>query len=169
MPEEILEALAIRGSWLYAADFAAGKVLRFDLRYGASSITTFATVPGVFGIFAAGQDDLFVTSNAGFTGRENGAGSNDVKHLTGRSVSTVAAGLLYPEGIGGDEEYLYVGAGAEVFTVPVAGGTPSFYSSNPLGHQINIWKGAGYVTNSMPPHGEVLKFTLRRKEMAKMQ
>ena len=60
-----LRDLAIRGHVLYAADFGAGTILRFDLNDDPAGVTTFATVPGVFGMFVAGKDDLFVTSNAG--------------------------------------------------------------------------------------------------------
>ncbi len=156
-----LRSLAIHGNILYAADLCAGTVLRFDLTVGPSSVTTFASVPGVFGIFAAGVDDLFVTSNAGFTGCASGVGSNDVEHVTTGGVDTVATGLSFPEGVGGDEVNLYIAAGTVVFTVPIDGGTPSFYAGSPIlfSHGVTVWKGGGYVTDSNPP-GHVFKFTL---------
>jgi len=154
-------SLAIHGNILFAADVCAGTILRFDLTVGPASVTTFAVVPGVFGIFAAGVDDLFVTSNAGFTGCASGVGSDDVKHVTTGGVETVATGLSFPEGIGGDEVNLYIAAGAVVFTVPITGGTPSFYAGSPIlfSHGVTVWKGGGYVTDSNPP-GHVFKFTL---------
>lgn len=158
-----LTSLAIHGHSLYAADFAAGKILLFDLRNGGSSVNTFATLPGVFGIFAAGEDDLFVTSNGGFTGTENGVGFNDVRHVTRSAMTIIATGLSYPEGISSDGKYIYVGAGVAVFTIPTAGGTPAFYATNLAGHQMHIWGGGGYIAASMPPHGEVMKFPIKRR------
>jgi hypothetical protein len=158
-----LRSLAIHGHILYAADAGAGTILRFDLRVGPSSVRSFAAVPGAFGIFAADVDDLFVTSNAGFAG-----GSNDVKHVTRGGVQTLATGLSFPEGIGGDfgegddkDGNLYIAAAAVVFAVPAAGGTPSQYAADPIlfSHGVTVWKGAGYVTDSHDS-GEVHKFTL---------
>lgn len=157
-----LRALAIRGDILYAADFAAGTILRFDLSDDPSSVTTFGNVPGVFGIFAAAVDDLFVTSNAGFTGIDYGVGTDDVKHVTKNGVSTVVTGLGFPEGIGGDDENLYTGSRGVVVIAPVTGGTPVFYAGSPIlfGHYITVFRGAGYITESSPPGGHVFKFTL---------
>jgi hypothetical protein len=143
--------------------FTITDILRITPPYtGAPTVFySAAVVPGVFGIFAAGVDDLFVTSNAGFTGCASGVGSDDVKHVTTGGVETVATGLSFPEGIGGDEVNLYIAAGAVVFTVPITGGTPSFYAGSPIlfSHGVTVWKGGGYVTDSNPP-GHVFKFTL---------
>jgi hypothetical protein len=151
-----LIGLAIRGHLLYAADFGAGTILRFDLNDGPASVTTFATVPGVFGIFVAGTDDLFVTSNAG------GGGTDEIKRVTRNGVSTVATGLSFPEGIAGDDENLYVASGAVVVTVPRTGGTPIFYAGSPIlfSHAMFVFEDGGYVTDSNGPSGHVFKFTL---------
>jgi hypothetical protein len=156
-----LRSLAIKDNILYAADFAAGTILRFDLRVGPSSVTTFAAVPGVFGIFAPGVDNLFVTSNGGFNGISFGVGSNDIKHVTSDGVSTIATGLSFPEGFGGEQENLYIAAGGVLYTVPTTGGTPSVYAASPIlfSHGVTVWKGGGYVTDSHVP-GEVHKFRL---------
>lgn len=167
-----LRGLAIHGETLYAADFGAGTVLRFNLAEGPDSVSTLASVPGVFGIFAAGHDDLFVTSNAGFTGIDNGVGSDSVLQITrtrgrgrGRhrtppvtTVTPIALGLPFPEGIAGDEENLYIAAGAVVFTVAVTGGTPSVYAGNPIifTHGTTVSSHGGYATDSF----NIYKFTL---------
>ena len=160
-----LRSLAIHHDILYAADAGAGALLRFDLTIGPSSVKTVATIPGVFGVFAVEEDDLFVTSNGGFTG-----GGNDVRHVTRDEVQTIATGLSFPEGIGGDaadddEGNLYIATSGVVFTVPATGGTPIFYAGAPIlfSHGVTVWKGGGYVTDSHAA-GEVHKFTLLKDD-----
>jgi len=145
-----LRSLARHGNIFYAADYFAGKILRFDLKIGPSSVTTFA-VTDVFGLWAAGVDDLFVTSN----------NFGEVTHVTSTGISTVATGLSLPEGIGSDDVNLYIAAGGVIFTVPVTGGVPSFYAGSPImfSHGVTVWKGVGYVTDSQSPP-QVNKFTL---------
>jgi len=151
-----LAGLAVRGRVLYAADFGSGTILRFALNDGPGSVSGFANVPGVFGIFAAGPDDLFVTSNAGVSG------ANDVRHVTRDGSSTVATGLSFPEGISGDDENLYIASNAAVVTVPRSGGTPSLYARGPIqfSHAMFVFEDAGYVADSNQPGGHVFKFAL---------
>jgi len=151
-----LSGLAIRGRTLYAGDLSSGTILRFDLDRGAGSVTGFANLPGVFGIFVAGPDDLFVTSNAGV------GGGNDVRHVTRESIKTIATGLGFPEGITGDDENLYVAANAVVLTVPRSGGTPALYAGGPIqfSHAMFVFEDAGYVADSNGPGGHIFKFAL---------
>lgn len=151
-----LAGLAIRGRVLYAADFGSGAILRFNLNDGPGNVAGFANVPGVFGIFAAGPDDLFVTSNAG------GGGSNDVRHVTRDGISVVATGFSFPEGISGDDENLYIASNAVVFTVPRSGGKPALYGTGPVqfSHAVFVFEDAAYVSDSNGPGGHVFKFAL---------
>lgn len=153
-----LSGLAIRRNILYAADFVAGKVLRFNLNVGPSSEITFATVPTPVSIFVGGRDDIFVTSNG------TGTVQHFVRKHPGSSVeaTTIAEGLSFPEGLGGDDENLYIAAAALVFTVPRTGGTPRFYAGSPIlfSHVVFVFEDGGYVTDSNSSNGHVFKFTL---------
>lgn len=156
-----LRSIAIRDHILYAADFGAGTMLRFELPKGPSSVKTFATIPGVFGLWTLGHDDLVATSNAGFTGVAFGVGTNDVKHVTKSGVVTIASGLSYPQGIAGDRVNLYIAAGALVYTVPTSGGAAALYAGSPIlfSQGITEWRDGGYTTDSNAS-GDVYKFTL---------
>lgn len=151
-----LAGLAIRGHVLYAADPGSGTILRFNLKDKPGTFTVFASVPGVFGIFAAGRDDLFVTSNAGL------GGSNDVRRVTRDGVSAIATGFSFPEGITGDHKNLYIASSAVVFSVPRTGGTPALYARGPIqfSHAMFLFEDAGYVADSNGPGGHVFKFAL---------
>jgi hypothetical protein len=143
-----LRSLGIAGQVLYAADFGAGEVIEIPLN-NPGAISTFATIGGVFGLFAAGVGDLYVTSNAGCNGFACGVGDGTVKHVTAGGIDWSAPAGPFPEGLSGDGCHLYIATNTDIFSIPRTGGFASLFSTEPVfSHGVDVGAGRLYASET---------------------
>lgn len=136
---------------LYAADFGAGRVIQIPLD-DPSSASVFASVPGVFGLWARALGDVFVTSNSGCNGFACGVGDGTAKHLgSAGAVDWSASAGPYPEGISGTACNLYIATNTYIYSMPIfAGGMSQFSTAPTFSHGVDVGGGSLYATESGP-------------------